>query len=123
MKATESTSKAQLIQRKLWKVAAATGVIINLMEDLEEAGYFKRELKNKAKNFKQSLGRFEAEVSDKTTIKGNETEFWQQQDDMYTYFESWLDAAYLVQQDNFESFDRDVEAAIEKYKKQGHEKD
>jgi len=105
-------------RRAIWKAAASSGLLINLLEDLEKAGYFKRDLKRKAKAFVKALEVFESEIADSKSIEGNglnKDEVWAQQEASYRYFENWLDAAFLVDERHFQRFDKYIEQGIKIY--------
>jgi len=103
-----------------YKAMAAMGVAMNLLGELEGTRFHKGKLKRVLNMAVKEMEEQERLFCNRQGITKNKLEaeaVWNQLNDSYTYFESWLDAAFDVPVESHEAFDKYIQIALKMYGK------
>lgn len=104
--------------KTMYKAMAALGVAINLLNDLEGTAFNRGRLKQKINMALRAMEEHEAYFCNKQGIKDNQLEekkVWEQLQDSYTYFESWLDTLFDIPESRHEKFNNYVQLGLKMY--------
>lgn len=111
----QQTEKAA---RDYYKLMGAAGYILNKIEALKETPYYKKELKNASNKYYQVLLNHETVIGNKRSIEENNLDpqkVWDQQEQAYTYFESWFDLLFDCPLNRQEMLDNYIKLGVKMY--------
>jgi hypothetical protein len=97
---------------------AGLGATMNLLDDIKDTPYYKGKLKKVLNNSYREIDDLLREVADKKSIDTNKldpAEVWEQMNDSFTYFESWLNVLWDIPVENHEIFNNYVKQGIKLY--------
>jgi hypothetical protein len=100
-------------RQKFYLLMAGLGATMNLLDDIKDTPYYKGKLKKVLNNSYREIDDLLREVADKKSIDTNKldpAEVWEQMNDSFTYFESWLNVLWDIPVENHEIFNNYVKA-------------
>ena len=98
--------------KTLYKVCAATGFILDKIEELENGSFWFRKIKQTGNRFLKEL-----KVYEDTVVNGADEDAVQQLVDSYSMFNDLIDLSFVIQEKKKKSFERELSSLIEKYNK------